>query len=100
MMPAEEVVAIYLLLKRAGVELWVDGGWSVDALLGQQTRSHKDLDIALRWKDIPTLREVLGARGYRDIQQESQWNFVLADDKGYEVDVHAFVRDEQGNVVE
>jgi lincosamide nucleotidyltransferase A/C/D/E len=100
MMPAEEVVAIYFLLNGAGVELWIDGGWSVDALLGQQTRPHKDLDIALRWKDTPTLRQVLGAQGYQEVRQDSQWNFVLADQNGYEVDVHAFVRDERGVVVE
>ena len=39
-MPAEEVVAIYALLSEAGVALWVDGGWCIDALLGQQTRLH------------------------------------------------------------
>lgn len=46
-MPAEEVVAVYTMMNEAGVELWVDGGWGVDALLGQQTRPHKDMDIAL-----------------------------------------------------
>jgi lincosamide nucleotidyltransferase A/C/D/E len=100
MMSAEEVVAIYTLLNGAGTRLWIDGGWSVDALLGRRTRSHKDLDIALQWKDTPTLRQVLGARGYKEVWQDSQWNFVLADQNGHEVDVHAFVCDEQGNVVE
>jgi lincosamide nucleotidyltransferase A/C/D/E len=99
-MPAEEVVDICTLLNDAGVEFWVDGGWSVDALLGQQTRPHKDLDNAVRWEDAPELRELLGARGYKEVRQDSPWNFVLGDDKGHEVDVHAFVCDEQGNVVE
>jgi lincosamide nucleotidyltransferase A/C/D/E len=63
MMPAEEVIALYTLLNEACVDLWVDGGWSVDALLGRQIRTHKDLDIALQWKDVPELRQVLGARG-------------------------------------
>jgi lincosamide nucleotidyltransferase A/C/D/E len=99
-MPAEEAVAVYTLLNDAGVELWVDGGWSVDALLGRQTRSHKDLDIAVRWEDTLRLRESLGARGYEEVRRESQWNFVLGDDKGHEVDVHAFVCDERGNAVE
>ena len=49
MMPAEVVVGIYILLNDLGVELWIDGGWSVDALLGQQTRPHKDLDIAIQF---------------------------------------------------
>ena len=100
LMPAEEAVDIYTLLNDAGVELWVDGGWSVDALLGRQTRSHKDLDIALHWEDTLRLRETLGARGYKQVRQDSQWNFVLRDDKDHELDVHAFACDERGDVVE
>jgi lincosamide nucleotidyltransferase A/C/D/E len=99
MMPAEEVVALYTLLNEAGVELWVDGGWSVDALLERQTRAHKDLDVALQWKDVPELRQVLRVRGYKEIRQGSRWNFVLGDSHGYEVDVHAFICDGRGNVV-
>ena len=52
LMPAEVVIEIYTLLKDAGIELWVDGGWSVDALLGQQNCPHKDLDIAIQWQEL------------------------------------------------
>src|SRR5690242_455224 len=44
-MRAEEVVALYTLLDDHGVRLWVDGGWGIDALLAEQTRPHKDLDV-------------------------------------------------------
>jgi lincosamide nucleotidyltransferase A/C/D/E len=43
-------------LEKLGIEIWVDGGWGVDALLGEQTRPHKDLDIAIQQKDVPQLR--------------------------------------------
>ena len=32
-MTAEDVIAFYSLLERLGVEIWIDGGWGVDALL-------------------------------------------------------------------
>ena len=32
-------------LQAAGVPAWLDGGWCVDALLGEQTRRHDDLDL-------------------------------------------------------
>jgi hypothetical protein len=32
------------LLEKAGIEVWLDGGWAVDALLGMQTRPHKEPD--------------------------------------------------------
>lgn len=33
------------LLSDADVETWVSGGWGVDALVGRQTRTHRDLDL-------------------------------------------------------
>lgn len=99
-MTSKDVVDIFTQLKNAGIEIWIDGGWSIDALLSKQLRPHKDLDIAIRWKDVPKLREVLGAQEYKQVREDSQWNFVLADNKGREVDVHAFVYDDKGNVVD
>ena len=79
--------------------MWLDGGWGVDALLGEQTRQHEDLDIVLQEKDLPKLRQLLEARGYKDVPRDdtSAWNFVLGDDEGILVDVHAFHFDDKGN---
>ena len=35
------------VLRSNVVEAWVAGGWGVDALLGEQTREHRDLDILI-----------------------------------------------------
>src|SRR5438876_8784156 len=48
-----DVVDFYKTITQLGVDLWIDGGWGVDALLGEQTRPHKDLDIAIQQKDVP-----------------------------------------------
>jgi lincosamide nucleotidyltransferase A/C/D/E len=94
-----DVIDLYTTLENLGVEIWIDGGWGVDALLGEQTRPHKDLDITLQEKDIPMLRQFLQTRGYREIKLEETrpWNFVLGDDDGREVDVHVIVLDDRGN---
>ena len=99
-MTSQDVVDLYSQLENIGIKIWIDGGWSVDALLGKQLRPHKDLDIAMQWKDVPRLREFLGAKGYKQIKEDSKWNFVLGDATGREIDVHAFVYDDKGNVVE
>ena len=44
-MTAADALEIVDLLERVGVEPWVDSGWGVDALLGEQTRPHEDLDL-------------------------------------------------------
>jgi lincosamide nucleotidyltransferase A/C/D/E len=94
-----DVVDLYETLERLGVEIWIDGGWGVDALLGEQSRPHQDLDITIQQKDVPELRQLLRARGYKDVklEQARAWNFVLRDEKGREIDVHAIVLDDKGN---
>ena len=99
-MTSLDVVDIYARLENEKIEIIVDGGWSVDALLGRQLRPHGDLDVAIQWKDVPRLREVLSTRGYQQVREDSSWNFVLADGAGREVDVHAFVYDDKQNVVD
>jgi lincosamide nucleotidyltransferase A/C/D/E len=99
-MTSKDVISLYTQLENQRIKIWIDGGWAVDALLGKQTRTHKDLDIAIQWKDIPTLRKFLEPQGYKQIKEDNKWNFVLADDQGHEVDVHAFIFDDQGNVVD
>jgi hypothetical protein len=50
--------------------VWIDGGWGVDALLGVQTRPHKDLDVAVEPKQVAALREFLHKQEYRDTKLE------------------------------
>ena len=98
-MTSLDVLDLYSTLADLGVEIWIDGGWGVDALLGGQTRPHKDLDIAIEQKHVPAVREFLQARGYQDIKLEEArpWNFVLGDANGREIDVHVIALDDHGN---
>ena len=99
-MQQKEVVEFYNQLENIGIKIWIDGGWSVDALLGKQTRPHKDFDIAIEWRNVPKLREFFAAKGYKQIREDSKWNFVLGDSEGREIDVHAFIYDDKGNIVD
>ena len=98
-MTSADVIEIIQLLTDNGIEVYIDGGWAVDALLGEQTRPHADLDIAMRHQDVPRLRALLEARGYREIPRGDSWacNFVLADEAGREIDVHSYTFDAAGN---
>jgi len=98
-MSAEAAVEILRLLEQSGIEVWLDGGWAVDAALGEQTRPHKDLDILVRTSDLPRLMRLLGNDGFRARDGGTDSNFVLGDDSGREIDVHAFAFDEGGNGV-
>jgi len=100
-MDARDAAQLVAFLERHGLEVYVDGGWAVDALLGVETRPHDDLDIALPHKHVPRLRELLAARGYREWPRDDSWecNFVLADARGRKIDVHSYTLDEAGNNV-
>ena len=78
-MSAEAAVNLLQLFDSAGIDVWLDGGWAVDAALGEQTRSHKDLDIILQVSDLDQLRTILADRGFRVREGGTESNFVLVD---------------------
>ncbi len=96
---AEAVLEFLQLLEEHGIPVWLDGGWAVDALLGEQTRPHEDIDIVLSLTDVPLLWTLLTDRGYRDIARNDTrpWNFVMGNERGEMVDFHAVLFDEAGN---
>jgi len=98
-MNTADVIDLYTQLNNLRIEIWLDGGWGVDALLGEQTRPHADVDIVIQHKDVPKLRELLEMQGYKDVPRDdtSVWNFVLGDNNGRLVDVHAITLDAEGN---
>jgi lincosamide nucleotidyltransferase A/C/D/E len=44
-MALTEVLTVLEALDTVGCQYWLEGGWGVDALAGQQTRPHRDLDV-------------------------------------------------------
>jgi lincosamide nucleotidyltransferase A/C/D/E len=100
-MKASDVIDFVRLLEQNRIDVWIDGGWGVDALLGEQTRTRSDLDIAVRHSDAPRVRALLEARGYKDAPRSDtrDCNFVLGDDLGHQVDIHSYEFDSAGNHV-
>lgn len=99
-MTETDVIDLYRGLEEAGVSIWIDGGWGVDAALGRQTRPHADLDIAIEAKSVPAFMTYMRERGFRDVPRPdaSEWNFVVGDNVGRLVDVHVVVLDETKGV--
>ena len=61
-MTAQDVIEFIKLMNQNNIEVWIDGGWGVDVLLGSQTRDHEDLDIAVRHRDAGRIQALLEAR--------------------------------------
>ena len=110
MVRAKDVISIYQCLLDNGIQIWLTGGWGVDALLREQTRPHKDLDVIMLLDDVVRMRELLGHDGYalKELWSENRWvvdgrgdetatAFVLQDSEGREFDAHAMCLDDRGN---
>ncbi|MGB2955244.1 MAG: nucleotidyltransferase family protein [Anaerolineales bacterium] len=98
-MTAEDVLKVIQLLNQNGIEIIIDGGWAVDALLGEQTRPHEDLDLAVFHEDVPKIRSLFEALGYQEVPRDDSWecNFVLGDNQGHLIDLHSCTFDGEGN---
>jgi lincosamide nucleotidyltransferase A/C/D/E len=75
----------------AGLRFWLDGGWGVDALLGEQTRAHSDLDLAIDSEDLGEAARRLAAHGFRhatEVEPGLPARYVLRDERGRQVDLH------------
>lgn len=68
--------------------------------MGEQTRTHSDLDIAIEDKNLKEAVKWLAKRGYKEVRRDNEWNFVLGDDKGREIDFHVFIFDENRHVID
>ena len=92
--------AVDLLKKSAfiGVDVWVTGGWGVDALLGQQSRPHNDIDIFVQKKDTAVFTEVIRLNGYRETKTEYSTDdqIVWTNSDDSTIDLHLFEFTETG----
>jgi len=100
MMPAADVLRLLDALADAGIAAWVDGGWGVDALLGEQTREHDDLDLVIALDDSERATEALGALEFALAEDERPTRFVLRDNADRRIDFHTVVFDDEGGGVQ
>lgn len=96
-MPAADAVDLVTTLEGAGIVLWLDGGWAVDAALETQTRPHDDLDVVIELHDVEKLREILETRGYVLAGGGPPKSLELTDPSGRQVDVHPVVFTDSGD---
>ena len=88
-MRAERVAEWMARLDAAGVVAWLDGGWAVDALLGEQTREHSDLDLVLDAAALETVVAMLGSDGFVRLRDDLPAAVAYRHpETGEEVDLH------------
>lgn len=87
-MTAADVLEVLDLLEGAGIRPWVDGGWGIDALLGEQTRRHDDLDLAIPAGGVRAAHAALEGLGFAVLRDWLPVTLAMRDPAGREVDLH------------
>jgi lincosamide nucleotidyltransferase A/C/D/E len=87
-MDAEHLLRLLDDLRREGVSVWLDGGWAIDALIGEQRRPHDDADLVCTLSDVAALTDTLASQGYVLAGGAAPESFELVDADGRQVDVH------------
>lgn len=90
----DEVLLVTHCLESQSVQFWLAGGWGVDALVGRQTRRHKDLDVVIEdfQNNEPRIRRALLAIGFDhiDIDTGGVWmpnRSSFEDDAGHRIEL-------------
>jgi lincosamide nucleotidyltransferase A/C/D/E len=88
MMTGESVIEFVGLFTDVGVDVWLDGGWGVDALVGYQTRAHDALDVVVRLDQVKLIQDALASRGFSVWEDELPTRFVMRDSQDRRIDFH------------
>jgi lincosamide nucleotidyltransferase A/C/D/E len=99
-MSADDVLSVMTALRAAGVDVWIGGGWGIDALLGQETRPHRDLDLMHRVEQEPTVVAALAEAGFAETLDWRPVRFVVTDPADREIDLHPLAFAPDGSAVQ
>ncbi|MEV6784953.1 amino acid transporter [Streptomyces sp. NPDC051098] len=99
-MTADDVLSILAVLRKVDVDMWIGGGWGIDALVGKQTRPHRDLDLMHRKSQEPAAVTALADAGFVETLDWRPVRFVVTDPQGREIDLHPMVFAADGSAVQ
>lgn len=99
MVSAEDAIEIIGMAESADIEVRLDGGWGVDALLGRQTRPHNDIDLFIERRHAERFAGILLQAGFRTVRTDftTPAHTVWRDDRSRIVDLHLFEFAEDGS---
>ena len=91
-MNKEDVIDLLKKVDNIGVDVWITGGWGVDALIGHQSRPHNDIDIFIQKKGAITFVKMLLSNGYSETKMDytTDDHTVWHDASDRVVDLHLF----------
>ena len=101
MITEKDAIALINLAESLEINVFIDGGWGVDALLGEQTREHQDIDLFVEERQAARFIHALHQGGFKERTEaySTPNHIVFADADRRTVDLHLFNYDADGCIV-
>lgn len=101
MVNKKDAIEIITYAEETGINIWLDGGWGVDALLEIETREHNDIDLFVEVENGIKFIGILKEKGFNEIAETytTTSHTVWKDNKDRIVDLHMFEFNEQGDII-
>lgn len=101
MVNESDAIEIISMFRSIGIEIYLDGGWGVDALVGFESRNHNDIDIFIEKPNKGRAIKLLKDNGYSEtvMGYSTLDHTVWQDDKKRIIDLHIFSRTSKDDFV-
>jgi len=66
MVNEKDAMEIILYAEENDVDIWLDGGWGVDTLLGEETRGHNDIDLFVGKSNRKVFLEIIKEKDFAE----------------------------------
>jgi lincosamide nucleotidyltransferase A/C/D/E len=101
MVTTNDAAEIVGLFEENGIEVFLDGGWGVDALLGYESREHNDIDIFIEAVNEKKALELLNRCRFHEKRMDytTPSHSVWQNEKRCIIDLHLFSKDSDHNIV-
>ena len=70
MMTKKTAVELLKAAENLDITVWIGGGFGVDALIGEETRPHNDIDVYIDIKNADSFINMLKSKGYSEVEME------------------------------
>ncbi|WP_442871654.1 nucleotidyltransferase domain-containing protein, partial [Aminipila sp.] len=67
MVSKTDAIEIITYAEENDINIWIDGGWGVDALLEEETRVHNDFDLFVEESNGKKFIEILKENGFAEV---------------------------------
>lgn len=101
MVSKTDAIEIITIAEENEINIWIDGGWGVDALLEEETRLHNDIDLFVEEINSKKFIKILKEKGFAEIIEAytTKFHTVWKDNKDRIIDLHIFRFSQEGYIV-